>query len=62
MSETIGAIPIQRLLPRHNKIMDLYLAGHDTKVIAEAVGSTTASVSLCIKSPLFQHEAANCGT
>lgn len=50
-------VGIQRMLPRHNKIMDLYLAGHDVKVIAETVGTSTAQVSMTINSPLFQHTA-----
>ncbi len=49
---------IQRLLPRHFKIIDLAVAGHDTKVIAETVGMSTRAVTTILRSALAQQEIA----
>ena len=49
---------IQRMLPHHQKILDLTLAGYRLKDIAQAVDMTTAGVSLILNSPIFQDELA----
>ena len=49
---------IQRLLPRHYKIIEFALAGHDTGFIAEALGMNPSSVGKVLSSPLVQHELA----
>ena len=49
---------LQRLLPRHFKIIDLCLAGLSRKQIADEVGLTTQAVSNITNSPLFQDEIA----
>lgn len=49
---------IQRMLPRHFKIMELALAGHTGKDIAEMVGLTSNAVSMIMRSPIFQAELA----
>lgn len=47
---------VRRLLPRHFKVLELTLAGHDVKTIAQATEMSTSSVSLLQRSPLFQLE------
>lgn len=47
---------ITRMLPRHFKILELALAGHAAKAIAESVGMERNSVSMVLRSPLFQAE------
>lgn len=55
----LAAVPnIQRLLPRHFKIIELFLAGHSIATIAEALEMSSGAVSLILKSPLIQHELA----
>jgi hypothetical protein len=49
---------LQRLLPRHYQILDLWLGGHGPKEIAQAVEMTPQAITLITKSPLFQAEAA----
>src|ERR1019366_436897 len=56
MSEQSTQHEIQRLAPRHYKIMDLALAGYRTKDIAQALSMTPQSISLIMNAPLFQHE------
>ncbi len=50
---------LQKLLPRHYRILDLVLDGNLTiKEIAEAVGMTQMGVHVIRRSPTFQHELA----
>jgi len=49
---------IQRLLPRHFKIIELALAGHNNKTIAEVVGMSPSGVATVLNSPLVQSELA----
>jgi citrate lyase gamma subunit len=49
---------LQRLLPRHYQILELYLAGHGPKEIAQVVEMTPQAITLITKSPLFQSEAS----
>ena len=50
---------LQRLLPRHFKIMQLCLTGLNRKDIALALGMSPEGVGLIINSPLFQDELAS---
>lgn len=54
----IGSIKhnITRLLPRHFKIVDLTLAGHEVSEIADAVGVNRSTIQKLQRSPLFQAE------
>lgn len=47
---------IQRMLPRHFRMLDLKLAGLTDKAIADLVGCTPQSVSIVARSPLFKAE------
>ena len=47
---------VQRLLPRHFKVIELAMAGHDSKTIAETLNIKPTTVALILKSPLVQHE------
>ena len=49
---------IQRILPRHFKIIEMALAGHDVKPIADSLGMSPASVGLVLRSPIVQSEIA----
>ena len=49
---------IQRLQARHYKMMDLHLAGMDTKAIAEVMGKSAVGVGQVINSPIFQAEVS----
>jgi len=49
---------IQRMLPRHYKILDLVLAGHGTAEIAQAVDMSPQAISLITNSSIFQHEVS----
>ena len=49
---------IQRMAPRHFRILELCLQGHSKKVIAEALGMTPQAISLITNSPLFQDQLA----
>ena len=49
---------IQRLLPRHFKIMDLELQGRSKKEIAKLLGIKLNTVSLVSQSPLYQDRFA----
>lgn len=49
---------IRRLLPRHFKILELVLAGHQYEAIAKIVEMTTAGVKMVTQSPVFQAEVA----
>jgi len=46
----------QRLLPRHHKIIDLALAGHDNKTIAMTLDIDPKTVGLVLRAPLTQAE------
>lgn len=47
---------VRRLLPRHFKIIDLAIAGHDVKAIAQTVGMSSAAIGKILSSPLVQME------
>jgi hypothetical protein len=47
---------IQRMLPRHFKMLDLKMAGMTDRAIAEMVGCTPQSVGIIARSPLFKAE------
>ena len=48
---------LQKLLPRHYKIIDLFLSGSMTiKEIAEEVGMSTVAIHNIRNSPTFMHE------
>jgi hypothetical protein len=49
---------IQKMTPRHYRILDLYIQGLTINEIAEVVGMTRPSVSVITNAPCFQHEAA----
>jgi len=49
---------LQRLLPRHFKVLELCLEGHSRKTIAQTVGLTEQAISLITNSPIFQDEIA----
>jgi predicted transcriptional regulator len=49
---------IERLQERHQKIVDLSLAGHSQKEIAEVMGMTQAAISLITASRVFKDEIA----
>jgi len=49
---------LERLLPRHYRLVELFLDGHNVKTVAQAVGMTPQTVSIIYKSPLFQSELA----
>lgn len=47
---------IQRMMPRHFKIIELALAGHSPAAIARTLALTAQSVNLVLKQPLVQAE------
>lgn len=47
---------IQRLLPRHFRILEMVLAGHDNTTISKTLGISTRSITMLKQSPLFQTE------
>lgn len=47
---------IQRLLPQHYAIIDMAVAGHTPKVIAETLNRSTESIRLLLNAPNVQHE------
>ena len=49
---------IERLLPRHKKIVELCLAGHSNKDIAQVVGLTPQAIGLITRAPIFQQALA----
>ena len=49
---------IARMLPRHFKMLELAIEGYGAKEIAQALDCTPQSVSLVMRSPLFQSEIA----
>lgn len=55
---TIVPGQIQRIIPRHFKIIDLAVAGHDNKVIAEMTETSIGQVNLVLRSPVAQSEIA----
>lgn len=56
MSRTID---IKKLLPRHNKILDLCLEGWSLGAIASEVGISIVQLKNVRNSPCFQHQLAN---
>ena len=53
---TRDASLIKKLLPRHNRILDLCLQGYSLKLIAEEVGITVTQLRNIRESPSFQLE------
>lgn len=51
-----GTYQIQRMLPRHFKMMELTLAGMTQVAIAEMLGCTRQSVGIVQRSPIFRKE------
>lgn len=49
---------IERLLPRHYKILELALAGNGPKEIAQAVEMNPVAVGLIMRAPIFQEALA----
>lgn len=49
---------LQRLLPRHHKILEMCIDGFGAKEIAEVVGMTPQAISLITNAPLFQDALA----
>lgn len=49
---------LQKLIPRHFKILDLYLEGMSQVDIAKEVGMHQANIGLVVRSPVFQNELA----
>jgi transcriptional regulator len=49
---------LKKLLPRHYKIMELFLDGLSYKEVADTLGMTPQAIQLISKSPLFQNELA----
>jgi len=49
---------IQRILPRHYRVIELAAANHDAKVIAEVLEMPVSSVKMLLKDPLVQSEVA----
>jgi len=49
---------LQRLLPRHFRMMELAMQGYSTKEIAQACDVHIATVSNVFNSPLFQEEVS----
>ncbi len=49
---------VQRLLPRHFKIIEMVKAGHTNKAIAETIGLHQDTIGYITRSPLFQAELA----
>ena len=47
---------IQRMLPRHFKMVDLHVAGLTNRAIAEILGCTPTSVSIVLRSPIVKKE------
>ena len=47
---------VQRLLPRHFKILDMILAGHTNEVVATTLDLNKDTIRYLIRSPLFQAE------
>ena len=45
---------IQRLLPRHHQMLQLALQGYGPTEVAQSLGMTKESVSIIMRSPLFQ--------
>ena len=47
---------VRRLLPRHFRILEMVMAGHKNKVIAETLDMHQDTVTAVARSPLFQAE------
>ncbi len=47
---------VRRLLPRHFKILDMVVAGHTHKAVAETFNMHKDTISALCRSPLFQAE------
>lgn len=58
MSENNGRHEIQRLLPRHFRIMELYLEGWSNNDIAHKMEMTPQAISQITNSPIFQNEVS----
>lgn len=51
-----GKYQLQRLLPRHFRMVELHLAGLKNIAIAETLGCTAQSVGIVLRSPIVQKE------
>lgn len=51
-----GNYHVQRMLPRHFRMLDLKVAGLTNRAIAEMLGCTEQSVGIVSRSPLFKAE------
>lgn len=51
-----GKHQLQRLLPRHFRMVELHLAGLKNIAIAETLGCTAQSVGIVLRSPIVQKE------
>lgn len=49
---------LKDLMPHHQRIIDLCLAGYDKKEIALAMEMTPTAISMIVNSPNFQHDLA----
>lgn len=49
---------LQKLNNRHQKMIELCLAGYTNGQLAEVFGMTDSRISLILKTPIFQHELA----
>lgn len=58
MSQATVSGAVQRILPRHFQIIDMAVAGHDNKTIAQTTGSSIGQVNLILRSPVAQSEIA----
>ncbi len=47
---------IQRMLPRHFKMVDLHVSGLTNRGVAEILGCTATSVSIVLRSPIVKKE------
>jgi len=51
-----GSHQIQRMLPRHFKMVDLHVAGLTNRAVAEILGCTPTSVGMILRSPIVKKE------
>lgn len=51
-------VELQRLGPRHHRILELYLQGFKPGEIARELGVTREGITWVVSSPCFQHELA----
>lgn len=54
----MGQHELQKLMPRHFKILEMFLNGQTRKTVAQAVGMTPEAIGQIYYAPLFQNELA----